>query len=105
MNSNTWITLENAPKFEINSSGEIRWRTTHILIIHKLSRGKLRVTLNLTNQPKRTSVSFQVHTVVAKYFVPNPNNYKYIVFIDKNVQNVKANNLAWSTNPDYISTE
>lgn len=34
--------------------------------------------------------------LVAKTFLPNPNNYEYIGFLDKDTNNCKVENLFWS---------
>ena len=33
--------------------------------------------------------------LVAKTFIPNPNNYQHIEFIDGNPENCRADNLRW----------
>ncbi len=39
-----------------------------------------------------------VHELVAKAFVPNPNNYPYVEHIDGDRTNNHANNLRWTEN-------
>jgi hypothetical protein len=39
--------------------------------------------------------SYLFHRLVAKYFVPNPNNYKLVDHIDGNKQNNTSSNLRW----------
>jgi len=106
MDNIEWITLQEAPKFEINRLGEVRWIESQKLIRPRISKnGLLNVQLNLTNKPKRKSISPQPHTLVAKYFVPNPNNYKYIIFRNGDRYDHRAVNLIWSTNPNIICTK
>lgn len=40
-----------------------------------------------------------INNLVAKAYVPNPNNYKYIGFKDGRYDNVKAENLEWIPEP------
>ena len=42
--------------------------------------------------------SFRIHTLVAKYFVynPDPENYHFIIFKDGNIENPDASNLMWT---------
>ena len=44
------------------------------------------------------SKSYQIHRLVALYFVPNPNNYPIVNHKDENKLNNMANNLEWCTN-------
>ena len=37
-----------------------------------------------------------IHRIVAETYIPNPFNYKYVLFIDGNNHNIAINNLIWS---------
>lgn len=39
--------------------------------------------------------TFTLHVLVAKNFVPNPNNYKCVIFKDGDETNTRAENLEW----------
>ena len=41
--------------------------------------------------------------LVAKYFLENPNQYKYIAHKDKNILNISADNLYWTNEREYNS--
>lgn len=43
-----------------------------------------------------------VHRIVAKIFVPNPNNYIEVDHLDGNRQNPRAENLEWVTHQENI---
>lgn len=60
--------------------------------------GYLRVTLSKDNQQK----IFFVHRLVAKAFIPNPENKPQVNHIDGNKQNNKVNNLEWVTNQENV---
>lgn len=50
----------------------------------------------------RKKRNFYVHTYIAAGFVPNPNNYRWIEFIDGNRANPEARNLQWvESRPSY----
>lgn len=40
--------------------------------------------------------SFYLHRLMAEYWLPNPNNYKYVLFKDHNRLNASLDNLYWS---------
>lgn len=40
---------------------------------------------------------FNVHSIIAAVFLPNPNNYKYVDHIDENRKNNRIDNLQWCT--------
>ena len=44
---------------------------------------------------KKTKQDTRIHLAVAKAFVPNPNNYTIVDFIDGNKLNVSSKNLRW----------
>lgn len=67
--------------------------TTRLL---KLTKDKKGYTIcSLYNKGLKTH---KVHRLVAKAFIPNPNNYPMINHIDGNKQNNNLNNLEWCDN-------
>lgn len=52
-------------------------------------------TVVLSKGGKRTK--YKVHTLVAKHFIDNPNDYQYINHIDGNYRNNVVDNLEWCT--------
>lgn len=55
--------------------------------------GYLTVILSKNTVHKR----FKIHRLVAKSFIPNPNNYPIVNHKDENPQNNNVNNLEWCT--------
>ena len=43
-----------------------------------------------------------VHRLVAKAFIPNPNNYETVNHIDENKKNNSVDNLEWLSNKDNV---
>ena len=52
-----------------------------------------------------TVKSFKIHRLVAKAFIPNPNNYPCIDHIDRDKSNNRATNLRWCTLSDNQHNE
>ena len=53
--------------------------------------------IHLTDYKKGIDEKFLVHRLVAKAFLPNPNNYPQIDHIDEDPQNNRVDNLRWCT--------
>lgn len=62
------------------------------------SQGYLSVVLYRDNTKKQ----YKVHKLVAKHFIPNPNNLPYINHINQQKNNNRVENLEWCT-PQYNS--
>lgn len=57
------------------------------------SNNYLKVKLSCNNK----QIDYFVHRLVAKAFIPNPNNLSQVNHIDENIQNNNINNLEWCT--------
>lgn len=51
---------------------------------------------------KYVNAQTKIHVIVANLFVPNPDNKKYIIHLDKNRANNRADNLAWATKQECM---
>ena len=81
-------------KYEISDKGNIRNPITkRILSQWKDTKGYLMVTLNKRNKCKR----FRVHRLLAKLFIPNPDNKREVNHKDLNKSNNSLDNLEWCT--------
>ena len=45
----------------------------------------------------RESFKCKLHRLLAQAFKPNPDNKKYVVFLDGNPENLKLENIGWAT--------
>lgn len=60
---------------------------------HEDKNGYIKVSLNKNNKSKQ----YAIHRLVAKAFIPNPNNLPQINHKDENKQNNNLENLEWCT--------
>jgi hypothetical protein len=83
--------IEEYPTYAVTSNGFIRdLRTGQLKIGHNMRGYRL---INLSN-PNGTK-SFLLHRIVAKAFIPNPDNLPEIDHIDRNPVNNDITNLRW----------
>lgn len=90
-----WNNIDGYEKYEVSSFGRIRNKITG-RILKASSKGGY-CSIGLSNIKTKT---FSVHQLVAKSFIPNPENKQQINHKDKNGLNNKISNLEWNTNKE-----
>ena len=83
------------PEFDqyvINCNGEI-WSLYKRMFIYGIVASTGFITVALKKDKKQNSKT--IHKILATLFIPNPNNYQFVEFIDKNKENIKLDNLKW----------
>lgn len=86
-------TIEDSEHYEVSNFGRIRNKKTGLILKgNKKRTGYLQVTLAYGKHKDES-----IHRIVARAFIPNPNNYKYINHKDENKQNNNVDNLEWCT--------
>lgn len=92
-----WEYIEGTNKrYMVSNLGNVKtlcFKEPRLLTITTQASGYKYVMLQIDKK----NVNFRLHRLVAKAFVPNPNNYKEINHIDGNKANNCANNLQWCT--------
>lgn len=87
-----WKIIPDFPKYEICEDGRVRSNMTKDkkIMATRFHHDKTYVQLKDGNKRK----SPQVHMLVAQLFLENPNNYRFVRFIDKNSKNLHSKLLA-----------
>ena len=93
-----WKDIENYENmYQISNMGRIRriYKNGNIKILKQdiTKRGYCRISLSKNQKHKH----YQIHRLVAKVFIPNPNNYPIVNHKDENPLNNNADNLEWCT--------
>ena len=95
----TWIRIENTNYF-VSSYGRIK--TSEDNIRHQYScRGYMYVNLCILGKWK----PYQVHRLVAKCFIANPNNKPQVDHINSNPSDNRVKNLRWVTPKENQNNE
>ena len=88
-----WYPMDNAPNYEINKNGQVRHKIKGNILKPTLAKdGYLYYTIGNYNGKVRR---YAVHILVARQFLPNPDNKSVVNHIDENRQNCKLENLEW----------
>jgi hypothetical protein len=99
-----WKEIEDYPGYEVSNLGNVRrWHrwpnkdgviTFTMLKPNKLNkRNYYLIRVSKDSEPK----AMLLHRVVAKAFIPNPNNLPIVMHLDDNGFNNKVENLKWGT--------
>lgn len=78
----------------IYSDGRIYSKCSSIFLKPKIDKAGY---ANVTFCDKGKRRYFKVHQLVARMFIPNPNNYDQVNHLDENKLNNDVSNLEWST--------
>ena len=94
-----WRTIEGAPSYQVSNMGRIKsFRVNSEGFIMKPSfdkDGYLRISLCVSDTKR---IYRRVHQLVAKAFIPNPNNYKMINHLNNKRDDNRVENLEWCDN-------
>lgn len=90
-----WKEIE-VPGYYISNLGRIRGRSGKIIHSHKTTSGYNAISIRPAGR-KNPSRYLKIARLIAKAFIPNPNNYPIVNHIDGNKQNDAISNLEWCT--------
>ena len=89
-----WKNINGYENYQVSNLGNVKsCKRNKMLKPYKDIWGYLRVTLHDKNGSKH----FKIHRLVAKCFIPNPNNLPQVNHKDENRLNNNVNNLEWCT--------
>ena len=87
-------------KYQINECGNIINKNGHVMRSAASKNGYLRVALELPDSTKRKNEL--VHRLVAKTFIPNPDNLPIVMHLDNDTYNNHISNLRWGSQSDNM---
>ncbi len=94
-----WCNIEGYDNYEVSDEGLVRnIRTGRILKASPNTKGYMQLSLCRCGKSK----SHQVHILVAKAFIPNPNNLPQVNHIDEDKSNNFSTNLEWMNNQENV---
>lgn len=102
MSIEIWKIVNDAPKYEISSFGNVRNAKTKKPRKYFLSNGYPTVTLQKQDLSVGRKSNHLLHRLVAKAFIDNPNNYPVVNHIDGNSENYKIDNLEWCNQKENL---
>lgn len=98
-----WKPIEEFELYQISNLGNVKNKFGRLLKGTGYKEGYRQVVLCKNNVHK----SMYIHQLVAKAFIPNPNNYTEVNHINEDKTDNKADNLEWCThkyNCEYSTT-
>lgn len=90
----SWKIIDDFPEYEVSSLGNIRRVGVSTNMKFYVQKGYYKVELYRDGKGYKQ----RVHRLVAKAFVPNPENKPQVNHIDFNRKNNSVGNLEWVTN-------
>ncbi len=98
-----WLPIEESQHCYVSSAGRL-YRDRYVTASGRICPAKLisgpKLSIKGYKRVNLRNKTYFLHRLVAKYFVPNPENKEQVNHIDGNKENNCADNLEWCTNQE-----
>jgi hypothetical protein len=93
-----WRTITDFPNYQVSSLGNVRNipKGETKCLPHERTDGYVKVWLKTSEKSKGKTM--RVHQLVAQAFLPRPDEYRYVIHLDKDKTNNRVENLEWRFN-------
>ena len=90
-----FVSIPDYQDYFINRQGFVlsKRRKKDRILKPRINKGYYYVSFSINNKTK----NFMIHRLLAKMFIPNPNNYLCVDHINRNRQDNRLENLRWCT--------
>ena len=98
-----WKTIEECEDYQISNMGRVKSFKNDkvngkIMKPYKTTKGYLQIDLSLDGRKRKNRLHLAIHRLVAKAFIPNPDNLPQVNHKDEDKTNNCVTNLEWCTN-------
>lgn len=101
--------IEEFPEYKINTNGDVfsRYKNKTSIVVDEwrqlvpvLDKGVGYLIVTMVNATTKVRKNQFIHRLLAKSFIPNPENKPHVNHIDGNKQNNTLSNLEWATSKE-----
>lgn len=98
-----WKTIDESPDYQISNFGRVKSYkydkvNGKVMKPYKDTKGYLQIDLSLDGRKREHRLHLAVHRLVARAFIPNPDNLPQVNHKDEDKTNNNVDNLEWCTN-------
>lgn len=92
-----WKTIDDWPNYEISNQGRLRNKTTGHIPVNRKPNGSGYLLQGFRDRKRGIQITKGIHWLVAKAFIPNPDNLPTVEHLDRNTLNNNVDNLTWAS--------
>lgn len=87
-------------RYQANREGQIRNKTSKYILSPKPRKDTGYITINLLKDGDKKITSYLIHNLIAKLFIPNPENKRTVDHINRDKADNRVINLRWATHKE-----